>query len=79
MATRSVTATALRQNLYNILDEVIDSGVPVEIERRGHRLRIVAARSSRKLDGLQRRDVMTGDPESLVHIDWSDTWSGETR
>ncbi len=79
MANKAITATRLRQNLYSILDQVIDSGLPVEIERRGQRLRIVPAQATRKLDRLERRPVINGDPEALVHVDWSDAWSGETR
>ena len=40
------TATKLRQNLYNILDGVIDSGIPVEIERKGVLLKIVPEKST---------------------------------
>ena len=79
MANKTISATRLRQNLYNILDQVIDTGLPVDIERRGQRLRIVPARPTRKLDRLERRQVIKGDPEALVHVDWSGTWSGETR
>jgi hypothetical protein len=28
-----------------------------------------------KLNSLVRRDVIVGDPEDLVHIDWSKEWS----
>lgn len=35
------SATRLRQNLYAILDSVLENGQPVEIERKGHILRIV--------------------------------------
>jgi hypothetical protein len=79
MTGNRISATRLRQDLYNILDQVIDSGLPVEIERRGQHLRIVPARASRKLERLERRAVINGDPESIVHVDWSSTWSGETR
>jgi hypothetical protein len=34
-------ATALRQNLYSVLDEVLATGTPVEIECKGKILRIV--------------------------------------
>ena len=30
-----VTASKLRENIYRILDQVLETGVPVEIERRG--------------------------------------------
>ncbi len=34
------TASHLRQNIYRILDEVIETGQPVEIERKGSVVRI---------------------------------------
>ena len=37
----SITASKLRENVYRILDEVLATGVPVEIERNGRTLRIV--------------------------------------
>ena len=32
---------AVRQNIYQLLDQVLDTGVPLEIERKGRKLRIV--------------------------------------
>ena len=37
----AVSATQLRQNIYAILDEALSTGKPVEIERKGKRLRLV--------------------------------------
>ena len=37
----SLSLTALRNNLFKIVDEIIKTGNPVEIERNGHRLKIV--------------------------------------
>lgn len=69
-----LTPSRLRANLYRILDRVLATGEPVEIERKGHRLRIVAE-SGRKLDALRPHpDYLPGDPEELVHVDWSDQW-----
>ena len=73
----SVTASQLRANIYRLLDEVLESGEPLEIERKGHRLRIVPVQAPRKLDRLVRRDVIQGDPDDLVAMDWSDAWPGE--
>lgn len=71
----AVTATELRQNIYKLLDEVLDSGVPLEIERRGQRLKIVLAERSSKLDRLRPHPgAMTEDPKYYVHIDWSGEW-----
>lgn len=70
-----VSATKLREDLYGTLDQVIETGSPVEILRNGHLLRIELVGAKSKLDGLVERDVMTGDPEELVSMDWSGYWS----
>ena len=33
-----ISATELQKNLYRLLDEVLKTGVPVEIERKGKRV-----------------------------------------
>lgn len=71
-----LTASRLRQDIYRILDQVLETGIPVEIERGGRRLRIVAVDPVSKLDNLVRRDTISGDPEDLVELDWSDSWTG---
>jgi Antitoxin Phd_YefM, type II toxin-antitoxin system len=65
-----VTVSELRRNIYQLLDQVLDSGVPLEIERKGRRLHIVPEPHD-KLDNLKRRDCLVGDPEDIVHMDWS--------
>lgn len=74
----SLTASKLRQDIYRILDRVLETGVPVEIERRGKRLRIVAVEPRDKLAALPRREgFLRCDPEELVHLDWSGEWRPE--
>jgi len=76
----TTTATRLRANIYRILDEVLETGRPVEIEHRGKRLRIVLAQPRSKLDNLEPHpDCIVGDPEDLVHIDWSEYWHVEDQ
>ena len=75
-----ITASKLRENVYRILDQVLETGVPVEIVRRGKTLRIVATeehRSSRLENLPDRHEVIAGDPEELVHLDWSKQWRRE--
>lgn len=74
-----LTASRLRANVYRVLDQVLETGVPVEIERHGRRLRIlpVSAGTSRtvsKLARLKPRRYLRCPPEALVHIDWSREW-----
>ena len=62
-----------RQNIYKLLDQVLETGVPIEIERQGRRLRIVPVESAPKLDRVVGQpDYIVGDPEDLVHTNWSD-------
>jgi hypothetical protein len=71
-----MTATEARANLYRLLDQVLETGIPLEIERNGRKLRIVADSPRSKLDALvSRPDAAVGDPEDFVHLDWSPEWS----
>mgnify|MGYP003980195719 CR=1 FL=1 len=70
-----ITATDLRQNLYKILDEIIRSGNPVEIKRKGSLLKIIPEKNAKVFDLLEDHNVIVGDPEDIVHLDWSTNWS----
>lgn len=69
-----ITASKLRENVYRILDEVLATGVPVEIERKGRLLRVVPVQPASRLEKLERRGFVLADPEALVHLDWSGEW-----
>jgi hypothetical protein len=69
-----IKASNLRQNIYRILDQVLETGVPVEIERRGQLLKIVCESPPSRLANLKRREYLRVAAEELVHLDWSDEW-----
>jgi len=72
------TATKLRENIFQVLDQVLTTGVPVEIKRRGKVLRIVPPEPRSRLDNLvPRPHYLIGDPEDIVHMDWSNEWNPE--
>jgi len=71
------SATKLRENLYAVLDEVLATGVPAVVKRKGRRIRIIAEEPPSKLDRLERHDAVVGDPEDIVHLDWSSAWKGQ--
>jgi len=70
-----VTASKLRENVYKILDETIETGVPVEIVRKGFVLRIVLDQPPSKLARLKKRNIFVGDPDDIIGMDWSSEWS----
>lgn len=70
----AIKASALRENIYRILDEVLETGVPIEIERRGKILQISTTETRSKLDNLRPRPYLLTNPEELVHLDWSEEW-----
>jgi antitoxin (DNA-binding transcriptional repressor) of toxin-antitoxin stability system len=71
-----VTATALRRNIYAILDEVLNSGIPIEVVRKGKVLKIVPEQKTSKLDRIPPcPDLWVGDPQDVLKpIDWMKEW-----
>jgi prevent-host-death family protein len=74
-----MTATELRNKLYTVLDQVVETGEPVEILRKGRTLRItVQEEKPRTFDESlivpPAKKAIIGDPDDLVHIDWSSEW-----
>lgn len=69
-----MSISALRQDIYKILDRILETGVPLEIERKKGRLRIVPVKKRKKLSNLKKRQIMKCRPEDIVHIDWSREW-----
>lgn len=72
-----MTASKLRENVYKLLDEVVATGRSLEIERKGRLLRITPVETRSKLSRLKKHDVFIGDPDDIVHMDWSSEWNQE--
>jgi hypothetical protein len=77
MGNKKLTASQLRSDVYRVLDSVLETGVPVEIERKGRTLKIVAEVPPSKLSRLTKRQVMNSAPDAIVHLDWSKNWKPE--
>jgi hypothetical protein len=63
-----LTASHLRKNLASILDQVAESGVPVEIEPRGG---FCGLSGSLPSSTASRSDLIVGNFEDLIHMGWS--------
>ena len=71
-----ITASKLRENIYKTLDEVVETGRPVEVIRKGVVLRIVLAQPRSKLARLKKHpDAFVGDTDDIIGMDWSSEWS----
>jgi hypothetical protein len=72
----SANASKLRANIYRMLDEVLETGQPLEVERKGKTLVITPKEEQSIWDRLPRREgFIVGDPDELIHIDWSSEWN----
>ena len=68
---KSVTSSKLQNNLDQLLDEILNTGTPLEIECNGKRLRIIPVKTVDKLQKLiYRPEAIIGDPDELVQISW---------
>ncbi|GAL91189.1 MULTISPECIES: type II toxin-antitoxin system Phd/YefM family antitoxin [Microcystis] len=68
---KSVTSSKLQNNLDQLLDEILNTGKPLEIERNGKRLIISPVETVDKLQKLiYRPQSIIGDPDDLVQISW---------
>jgi hypothetical protein len=71
----AITASALRNDIYRLLDEVVETGKHLAVERKGKLLRIVPVGPQGKLAKLTPHPCIKGDPEDLIHLDWSGEWN----
>jgi len=68
---KTITVTELRANIYHLLEEVISTGIPLEIKKGGRKLQIVPVEKVDKLHNLiPRPEIIEGDPDDLVSIQW---------
>jgi hypothetical protein len=71
-----ITPSKLRQNLYNLLDQVIMTGKPIEIKRKGKVIKIILEPTKSKLDNLKKRDILNCEPDEIIHNNWEAEWKG---
>lgn len=70
----TITGTKLRENVYRVLDEALETGKSVEFRRKGRTLQIIPDRAGSRLERLRKRPTLRGKPDEIVHLDWSSEW-----
>jgi hypothetical protein len=77
--SKPMTATELRKDIYRVLDEVLETGEPQEVQRGARTLMIVPADGRRlRLTDLPRREALSCSPDELVETSWDREWSAES-
>jgi len=75
---QQVSYKNIQKDILQLLDKVLSTGVPVEIVRKGKRLLISPTEKRRELDCLENHpEFIVGNPDDLVHVDWSSEWNPE--
>ena len=69
-----IKPSQFREDIYNLLDQVIETGTPLEIKRKGKVLKVMLDKKASKLSNLKKRDVMSTKPDYYIHLDWSKKW-----
>ena len=71
----SISLTELRGKLYQLIDQTIETGIPIEIERKGHILKISLENVPSKMDRLIKRpETILNKNDDLIHADWMRNW-----
>jgi hypothetical protein len=74
-STPPLSATELRGDIYRILDEILASGQPRAVHRKGRMLLIQPAEGPRRrLSELPRREGLCCSPEELIGTSWEREW-----
>jgi len=75
-----ITPTQLRKDLYRLLDRIIETGEPLQIDRKGVTLQIERKPALSKLERIRamgRPDVWVGDPNDIFDLDFMEEWREE--
>ena len=71
-----ISLTELRSNLYQKIDTLIVTGVPIKVKRKNYIIKIVLEKKGKKLARLTKRaDFHVENPETLIHHDWLKDWN----
>jgi hypothetical protein len=73
----TISASTLRGNIYNLLDEVLETGQPLVIERKGKLLQIIPRVKNVRVKDLVKHDCINGDPEEIIHMNWTEEWHSD--
>jgi hypothetical protein len=72
---KPMSPTQLRREIYQVLDDVLETGIPQEVVRGDRTLRIVPGEAPRiRLVDLPRREAAVCTPDELIATSWEGEW-----
>lgn len=72
---KSLNPSALRANIYKVLDRVIATGQPVLVQRKGQLLQISPPQKKSRLSRLKKKKIFLDNPADLAEIKWDQAWN----
>jgi hypothetical protein len=72
---KTLTASQLRANVYRLLDQVIETGEPLEVLRGKKKVKIVPIIPVKRTQRLKKRNWIVGNPENILSVNWSKEWN----
>jgi len=68
---KTVSLTELNSDLHNLIDEVIETGIPLELKRDGKKLLITLVSEVPRTERLfRRKEAFIGDSDDLLDMNW---------
>ena len=75
-ANKPMKISTLRRDIFNVVDHIIETGQSVELEREGHKLKIILDEKKDKfLNLVERKNVILCSDDELMASPAE--WSGE--
>jgi prevent-host-death family protein len=69
-AMKKVTLTELSNNIERLLDEVLETGIPLELNKNGKLFKIIPVETDKLKNLTFKPNVIQGNPDDLVNITW---------
>ncbi len=70
----TVTPSKFRSNLYRLLDSVLLSNEPLEINRNGKKLLVVPEHKKSRISSIIPKKISCASDKELINTDWGDEW-----
>ena len=70
----AVTPSALRKDIYNMLDRVLETGKILEVKRKGEILKIIPPKKVSKLSKIKVLDILACDANDIITNNWEKEW-----